>query len=115
MKIGVISEGDNLESYVAEDFGHAPYFLIVDMDTLDFSVIENEFMNSEGAGMKVANAIVGLGVDAVITGGIGMHGIDILNRAGIQVSYDEEGTVESCVNDFKRRYEHRKKYGADLN
>lgn len=110
MKIGVISEGDTLDSYVAEDFGHAPYFLIVDMDTLDFQVIANEFANQNGAGMLVANAIVGLGVDAVITGGIGSHGIDILNKAGIHVAYDEEGTVEECIKDFKRRYELKKKF-----
>lgn len=113
MKIGVIAEGDTLDSYVAEDFGHAPYFLIVDMDTLDFQVIENEFANQNGAGMKVADAIVGLGVDVVITGGIGSHGIDILNKAGIHIAYDEEGTVEECVNDFKRRYELRKKFNSD--
>lgn len=113
MKIGVIAEGDSLDSYVAEDFGHAPYFLIVDMDTLDFQVIENEFADQNGAGMKVADAIVGLGVDAVITGGIGSHGIDILNKAGIHIAYDEEGTVEECVKDFKRRYELRKKFESD--
>lgn len=109
MKIGVISEGDSLSSYVAEDFGHAPFFLIVDSDTLDYSVISNEFANSEGAGMKVANAIVGLGVDAVITGGIGSHGYDILNKARIHVAYDEEGTVEECIKDLVRRMEFRKK------
>lgn len=115
MKIGVISEGESLDSYVAEDFGHAPFFLIVDMDTLDYDVVSNEFMNSEGAGMKVANAIVGLGVEAVITGGIGSHGIDILNKAGIHVAYDEEGTVEECVNDFKRRHEFKQKFEKDSN
>jgi len=113
MKIGVIAEGDSLDSYVAEDFGHAPFFLIVDPDTLDYQVVANEYADSEGAGMKVANAIVGLGVDAVITGGIGSHGLDILGKAGIHVAYDEEGTVEECVADFKRRMEFRKKFGSD--
>ena len=108
MKIGVLSEGDELSSYVSDDFGHAPYFLIVDYDTLDYTVIKNEFMNTEGAGMKVADAIVSLGVDAVITGGIGSHGYDILTKAGIRVSYDEDGTVEECINAFKRRYERDK-------
>ena len=112
MKIGVISEGDSLESFVAEDFGHAPYFLIVDSDTMDYRVVGNEFAESEGAGMKVADAIVGIGVDAVITGGIGTHGIDILQKAGIIVSYDEEGTVEECITDFLRRQEKKRKYGA---
>jgi predicted Fe-Mo cluster-binding NifX family protein len=103
MRIGVIAEGDSLDSYVADDFGHAPFFLIVDPDTLDYQVVENEYANAIGAGMKVADAIVALKVDAVITGGIGHHGLDILNKAGIHVAYDEEGTVEECVKDFKRR------------
>ncbi len=113
MKIGVLAEGDTLDSYVAEDFGHAPFFLIVDMDTLDYTVIENEHRNAAyGAGMLVADAIVDLGVDAVITGGIGHHGYDKLTAAGIKVSSDEEGTVEESVTDFKRRYERRKKFEA---
>jgi len=110
MKIGVIAEGDSLDSFVADDFGHAPFFLIVDPDTMDYQVVKNEYANSEGAGMKVADAIVGLGVDAVITGGIGHHGLQILNKAGIHVAYDEDGTVEECVANFKRRQELKKRF-----
>lgn len=33
MKVGVLSDGDDLSSEVSEDFGHAPYFLIVDYMT----------------------------------------------------------------------------------
>ncbi|MCL1810707.1 MAG: hypothetical protein FWG41_00575 [Methanomassiliicoccaceae archaeon] len=113
MRIAVISEGDSLDSYVAEDFGHAPFFLIVDSDTLDYHVVANEYADSMGAGMKVADAITGLGVEAVITGGIGSHGLDILSKAGIHVAYDEEGTVEECVNDLKRRSEFRKRVGSN--
>lgn len=110
MRAGVLAEGDSLDSYVADDFGHAPYFLIVDMDTLDHEVIKNEFVNAEGAGMKVADAIVGLGVDVVITGGIGPHGYNKLTGAGITVSYDEDGTVEDCVKNVRQRLERMKKY-----
>lgn len=112
MKIIVISEGESLDSYVADDFGHAPFFLLVDSDTLDYHVIVNEYKDSEqGAGFAVANAIVSLGnIDAVITGGIGMHGMKILKDGGIDVSYDEEGTVEQCVKDYVRRIERRKSF-----
>ncbi|MFA6709720.1 MAG: NifB/NifX family molybdenum-iron cluster-binding protein [Candidatus Methanomethylophilaceae archaeon] len=110
MKIGVLSEGDDLSAYVADDFGHAPFFLIVDYDTLDYVTVKNEFIESEGAGMKVADAIIALGVDAVITGGIGAHGYDKLTAAGIKVSFDEEGTVGECIENFKRRYEFQKKF-----
>ncbi len=105
MKIGVLSEGEELTSYVSDDFGHAPYVLIVDYDTLDYEVVVNNFVNSEGAGMKMADALVSIGVDAVITGGIGSHGYEILTKAGIKVAYDEEGIVEECVEAFKRRRE----------
>ena len=88
MRIIAVSDGESLDSYVSDDFGHAPYFLLVDSDTLDYDVIVNEFMDSlEGAGIAVAKAIVSLGmVDAVITGGIGPHGIKILQDAGIYTS-----------------------------
>ena len=109
MKILAVSEGESLDSYVADDFGHAPCFLLVDSDTLDYRVIVNEFMNSEqGAGMAVAKAIVGLG--CVLTGGIGMHGMDILRSAGIDVSTDEEGTVEQSIRDYLRRQERKRKF-----
>lgn len=112
MRVIVISEGESLDSYVADDFGHAPFFLLVDSDTLDYHVIVNEYKDSEqGAGFAVANAIVSMGnVDAVITGGIGMHGMKILKDGGIDVSYDEEGTVEQCVTDYVRRVERRKSF-----
>ena len=111
MKIIVVSEGESLDSYVADDFGHAPCFLLVDSDTLDYHVIVNEFADApEGAGIAVANAIVSLKVDAVITGGIGTHGMKILEDAGIYISYDEEGTAEQCITDFMRRMEHRRKF-----
>ena len=46
----------------------------------------------------------------MITGGIGSHGYDILTKAGIKVSFDEEGTVEECMNAFKRRVERDRKF-----
>ena len=104
MRIGVLAEGESLDSFIADDFGHAPFFLIVDSETLDYQVVKNEFANSmEGAGIKVADAIISLKVDAVITGGIGPHGYEKLTGAGIKVSFDEEGTVEEGITNFNRR------------
>lgn len=112
MKIIACSEGESLDSYMAEDFGHAPFFLLVDSDTLDYRVIVNEFRDSEqGAGMAVARAIIGLGcVDAVLVCGIGMHGIEVLRNAGIDVSPDEDGTVEDCIRDYLRRRERKERF-----
>ena len=110
MKAAVLAEGDSLSSYVADDFGHAPYVLVADMDSLDMSAVKNEFVKAEGAGMKVAKMIIGLGVDVVITGGIGPHGYNMLTDAGITVSFDEDGTAEECIRRVKARLDHMKKF-----
>ena len=109
MKAGVIAEGDSLGSLIGEDFGHSPFFLIVDLDSYDYTVVENSYAGAGGAGYKVAEAIAGLGVDYCIVGGIGMHGLEILQKAGIRVIYDAEGTVEENLDDLKRRLALEKK------
>jgi len=92
-----------LSSYVADDFGHAPFIIIADMGTLEFSAVRNEFADAEGAGMKVAGFIIGTGADVVITGGIGPHGYSMLTGAGITVSFDEDGTAEECIKRVRAR------------
>jgi predicted Fe-Mo cluster-binding NifX family protein len=109
MRVVVTAEGESIDSDVSDDFGHAPFILVVDTDTYDYHVIENEFADSpEGAGVAVAKAITTLEPDAVLAGGIGTHGLDILRKANIFVSYDEEGTVYNCVFDFVRRHANRR-------
>ncbi len=110
MKFGVIAEGDTLDSLVAEDFGHAPYFLLVDPDTLDYTVMENEYADSDGAGYKVAKAISELSVDVVIVGGIGTHGMKILQDAGIRVFSDMDDTAENCIVEVRDRIALEKKF-----
>ena len=112
MRVAIVCDGDDLSSEVSEDFGHAPYILLVDYDAMDYEVVENEFADAVGAGMKVAEAIASLGVGAVITGGIGSHGYDILTKAGITVSFDEEGTAEECMEAFRRREERRRSFAS---
>lgn len=103
MKFGIVTEGDTLDSLVADDFGHAPYFLIVDGDTLDYQVVENEYARGEGAGFKVAKAVAELKPDQFICGGIGTHGLKILQDAGIRVWYDFDDTAENCISYVKNK------------
>jgi len=100
-----------MQSLVAEDFGRAPFFLIVDSETLDYQVVVNEHQDAaEGAGMLVAEAIASLGLDAVIVGGIGHHGYNILTKAGLKVSFDEDGNAEEALGNFLRRLEFQSRF-----
>lgn len=104
MKVCVCSEGPDLESEVAEDIGHSPYFLVVETDDMGFEAVENEAAQWDmGAGMKAADIIIDLGVEAVICGMIGPHGYSKLTEAGITVSSDEEGAVREAIARFLRR------------
>jgi len=105
LRICITADGPDLKSAVGEDLGHSPYFLVVNPETLEFEVFENEAAGWEmGAGMKAADFIIGLNVDAVITGGIGFHGYEKLTDAGIMVISDEEGSVLNAIYNFKRRH-----------
>lgn len=108
MRIGILADGDTLGSLVAEDFGHAAFCLIVDSDTMDFTVVENEYARGDGAGYRVAEAIVSTGVSHVVCGGIGMHGLKILQDAGIRVWYDmDEMTAEEAAEHVLARIRRR--------
>ncbi len=105
MKVCITSDGPDLESGVGHDLGHSPYLLIVDLDTMEYEAIENEAASWDmGAGMKAADTIIDLRVDAVITGRIGPHGYSSFSEAGIMVSSDEEGSVREAIEAFKRRH-----------
>ena len=49
-------------------------------------------------------------MDVVIVGGIGTHGLKILQDAGIRVFYDMDDTVENCIKEVKDRLELEKKF-----
>ena len=49
-------------------------------------------------------------ISIAITGGIGSHGYQILEKAGIMVAMDEEGIIEDCIDDFMRRYQRRMQF-----
>lgn len=104
MKIAVSAEEPSLDSEIGEDLGHSRYFLVVDTETMDFEVVENEAADWDmGAGMKAADIVISLGVKALITGAIGMHGYSKLSQANIMVVSEDEGHIRDLIENFKRR------------
>jgi len=97
MKIAVTSTGPTLNDNV-----EAPYFLIIDTDTMQLEAIENPNMAlGGGAGIQSAQLMSEKGVTTVLTGNCGPNAFNVFGQAGIQVIVGVSGPVCNAVEQFK--------------
>lgn len=84
MLIAISSMGGSLESQVSEKFGRAPYFMIVDTETMKFTPLLNAAGSmSGGAGPEAVRQVSAHGVSAVLTGQLGPNAVTALAAAKI--------------------------------
>jgi predicted Fe-Mo cluster-binding NifX family protein len=103
MKICVTSQGENLDSQVDRRFGRCEYFLIVNIDTLEFEAILNPSISAMGgAGVVSGQLMSEKEVKAVLTGNVGPNAFQTLQAAGIDVITDVSGTVKEVVEKYKK-------------
>ena len=102
MKIGVTSAGKTLDSQVDPRFGRAACFIIIDTETMDFSVIENSNVTAAGgAGISSAKAVIDAGAEAVLTGNCGPNAERTLSAGKVKLYTGVAGTVGEAVELFK--------------
>jgi len=102
MKVAISATGSTLDADVDPRFGRCQYFIIADTETLQFEVVENSSAAaSGGAGISAAQAIVGKGVKAVLTGNCGPNAYEVLSSAGIQVVAGVSGKIKEAIEIFK--------------
>lgn len=103
-KICITAQGPELDSEVDPRFGRAPYFLIVNPDTLEFEVLANDSKDmAHGAGIQTAQLIAGKKVSAVLTGQCGPKAQQVLDAAGIQIIGGITGKARDAVESLIRR------------
>lgn len=103
MKIAITAAGPNLDAAVDPRFGRAPYFLIVDPETMACEAMANENADAGGgAGIQTAKWIADLGAGAVLTGNCGPNAHRTLTAAGVQVYCGVEGVARAAVERFKK-------------
>ncbi|GAH71879.1 unnamed protein product [marine sediment metagenome] len=91
-----------MDSQVDPRFGRAAYFVIVDTETMDFSVIENESAAAAGgAGISSGKVVIDADVEAVLTGNCGPNAERTLTAAGVKLYTAVTGTVAEAVELFK--------------
>ena len=103
MKVAVTSQGSDLSSQIDPRFGRATNFIVVDIDTNEFSVHDNsQNLNAaQGAGIQAGRTVVDLKAEAVITGNVGPKAFRTLQAANVKVYPGASGTVREALEKFK--------------
>ena len=103
MKVAITSQGKDLSSEFDLRFGRAKFLLVVDTETDDFEVHDNELnLNAvQGAGIQTGQNIANLSVEAVITGNVGPNAFKTLNAANVKIFLAEKQTVADAIETFK--------------
>jgi predicted Fe-Mo cluster-binding NifX family protein len=104
MKLAVTAAGPDLDAPVDPRFGRAKYFLVVDTDSSEVIVIDNEvnLAATQGAGIQAGKRIVELGVEALLSGHVGPKAYTTLRAGGVEIYSGVAGSVAEAVERFKR-------------
>ncbi|MFC1782395.1 NifB/NifX family molybdenum-iron cluster-binding protein [Planctomycetota bacterium] len=104
MKVAVTSEGQKMNSVIDPRFGRAKYFFLVDTETGEHEVVDNEqnLNAAQGAGIQTGQNVVELRADAVISGNVGPKAFRVLEAAGVKVFLSPPGmSVSEAVECLK--------------
>lgn len=103
MKITVTAESNNgLESTVAQHFGHAPFFIMVDMENGEVTTaqgVANPFAEAHQPG-QIPAFIHEQKANVILSGGMGGRAIDFFDQLGIKAVTGATGTVRQALENY---------------
>ncbi len=103
MKIMLTTSGDDLNAPLDSRFGRAPKFLLYDMESETFEVVDNrQNVNAaQGAGIQSAETAARLGAKALVTGHCGPKAFRVLTAAGIKIYNTDAPTVAAAIELYR--------------
>ncbi len=103
MLVAFSTDGENLESCLDTRFGRCRHFLVLDIASGDFKILENtQNLNAaQGAGIQSAQNVIASGAQALVTGHCGPKAFKVLQAAGILIYLGEELAIRSLVEEFR--------------
>ncbi len=86
MKTVITSEGNTEQALFDMRFGRAAWFLVWDQETGKKEFIENPYKEaSNGAGSKVSEKLIEMGIKKVVSGDFGPKAKELLEKFDIQM------------------------------
>jgi len=103
MKIAITAENNNgLESIIAQHFGHAPFFILVDVEDGQVTAtkgVANPFISGHAPG-EVPGLIKEQNANVMLSGGMGGRAIQFFEEAGIKAATGASGTVRQSLDNY---------------
>ena len=103
MKIALTTAGEDLKSPLDSHFGRAAKFVIYDLDSKTFEVVDNQqnLNAAQGAGIQSAETVARLGAKALVTGHCGPKAFRVLSAAGIKIFNTSAPTVAEALEEYR--------------
>ncbi len=100
MKIAFPTNGENLEAQIEQHFGRAKNYLVYDDETKEFKVYLNP--ETSGGSEPPPDFLNHLGVNVIITFGLGLRAQEKFKRMKIKICKAVEKNIISNIKDFKQ-------------
>ena len=103
MKVAITSKGLDLNSQVDPRFGRTQNFLLVDTETGEHTVLDNQqnLNAASGAGIQSTETIVKNGAEVLLTGHCGPNAFRALSAAGVKIVIGVDGAVKDALEKLK--------------
>lgn len=98
-----VVKGAGLQSPMYGNFTSAPFFLEVDTDTGESTVIANCDTSAPGAGCNPFKALANRRLDGVIVDRVGDGGLEMLNMLGYRVYEAQTASIQENIDLFLKQ------------
>lgn len=105
MKTVITSQGNSASAKFDPRFGRAGWFCIIDHESGKSTFVKNEQAEATGgAGVKVAEKMVEMGAEKVISGDFGPKAKELLDKFNIQMVIidDDHQSIKEVISTLKR-------------
>jgi predicted Fe-Mo cluster-binding NifX family protein len=103
VKVVFTTSGNDLNAPLDSRFGRAPKFLVYDLDSETFEVIDNQqnLNAAQGAGIQAAETVARSGAKSLVTGHCGPKAFRVLSAAGIKIFTTDAPTVAAALEQYR--------------